>query len=272
MKKIISKLISLTATAAMVFTLVPEAISAGAAGNGNLFFTFEATSSVLNSGIGGNYTVEYGESEYNGGMNKSADFTVAQAAVDSNASDNWNKMSIFAINYSVNNAENGWKRYNLANCQDGSLRLWIKVPRAAELTIVLQNANEPYDYYTTNVSVGAEEAGIFTAIEVPYADFHLGSMYSAVDLNGAPPLIECGKVIVTCNYANDTANSMWFGTGETLTMGSLEFWDGPISETEPDEGEEVYGTLKDKVEAEEGIYGERSGKSGNFDIVYSHKQ
>ena len=270
MKKIISKLISLTAAAAMVFTLVPEAISAGAAGNGNLFFTFEATSSVLNSGIGGNYTVEYGESEYNGGMNKSADFTVAQAAVDSNASDNWNKMSIFAINYSVNNAENGWKRYNLANCQDGSLRLWIKVPRAAELTIVLQNANEPYDYYTTNVSVGAEEAGIFTAIEVPYADFHLGSMYSAVDLNGAPPLIECGKVIVTCNYANDTANSMWFGTGETLTMGSLEFWDGPISETEPDEGEEVYGTLKDKVEAEEGIYGERSGKSGNFDIVYSH--
>ena len=32
MKKIISKLISLTAAAAMVFTLVPEAISAGAAG------------------------------------------------------------------------------------------------------------------------------------------------------------------------------------------------------------------------------------------------
>ena len=58
MKKIISKLISLTAAAAMVFTLVPEAISAGAAGNGNLFFTFEATSSVLNCGIGGNYTVE----------------------------------------------------------------------------------------------------------------------------------------------------------------------------------------------------------------------
>lgn len=223
---------------------------------------FEAAETSVSPHASESYDVTYTTADYNSGTGKMVQLKLTSAG--ENYKSDWNRMNGVAAVFSNFNSECGWGSVNTATYASGVFRFWVKSPVAMRFTVALQE-NITWDFYLCQVEITSEQIGKFVHIDVPVSSFKKST--NSIYTDSVTETITSGQInniYVTCLRNN----TQWISAGQTLELGSLEFWNS--QPPEPDTNEEPpvnEATLVDSTEAISGIYGVKTD-SGYENIVY----